>query len=100
MCYLSTIPLSSRQWFYGSFCIGIYLYLLELTHNKNIAASRDKNNIMFSTKLAMGCTSGSIGSFIGTSTEVVLVRLIDDNKHHPLNIVHISIEEVLTNLRR
>ena len=99
-----------RQWCYGSFRIGIYSYLLERTQNNNIAAGRDKNDILFSTKLAMGCTSGSIGSFIGTPAEVALVRLSVDSKLPPTErrnytnvidcIVRISKEEGVTNLWR
>ena len=63
-----------RQWMYGSFCIGIYSYLLEQTQNENERMGRDKNDIPFSRKLAMGCCSGGIGSFIGTPSELALVR--------------------------
>jgi solute carrier family 25 oxoglutarate transporter 11 len=58
----------------------------------------------------MGCTSGSIGSFIGTPTEVALVRLSVDSKLPPSErrnytnvidcIVRISKEEGVTNLWR
>lgn len=99
-----------RQWMYGSFRIGIYSYLLEQTQNQNIAAGRDKNDIPFSTKLAMGCCSGGIGSFIGTPTEVALVRLSIDSKLTPAErrnyanvvdcFVRISKEEGVINLWR
>ncbi|KAL7473611.1 hypothetical protein ACHAXS_014071 [Conticribra weissflogii] len=69
-----------RQWMYGSFRIGIYAYLLEQTQNKNISEGKDKNDIQFSRKLAMGCISGGVGSFIGTPSEVALVRMSADSK--------------------
>lgn len=99
-----------RQWMYGSFRIGIYSYLLEQTQNENERMGRDKNDIPFSRKLAMGCCSGGIGSFIGTPSELALVRLSADSKLPPAErrnyanvvdcIVRISKEEGVTNLWR
>lgn len=69
-----------RQWLYGSCRIGIYAFLLENAQNKNVAAGLDKNAIPFVTKLIMGCTSGGIGSFVGTPSELALVRMSNDSK--------------------
>lgn len=69
-----------RQWMYGSFRIGIYAYLLEQTRNENVRHGKEKNDIAFSRKLMMGCISGGIGSFIGTPSELALVRMSADNK--------------------
>eukprot|EP00522_Entomoneis_paludosa_P011163 CAMPEP_0172441710 /NCGR_PEP_ID=MMETSP1065-20121228/2204_1 /TAXON_ID=265537 /ORGANISM="Amphiprora paludosa, Strain CCMP125" /LENGTH=347 /DNA_ID=CAMNT_0013191187 /DNA_START=42 /DNA_END=1085 /DNA_ORIENTATION=+ len=69
-----------RQWLYGSCRIGIYSYLLEGAQQQNLAAGRKKNDISFATKLGMGCTSGSIGSLVGTPSEVALVRMGADSK--------------------
>jgi hypothetical protein len=54
--------------------------LLEQAQNNNIAAGLEKNAIPIATKLLMGCTSGGIGSFIGTPSELALVRLTADSK--------------------
>ena len=69
-----------RQWMYGSFRIGIYAYLLEQTQNDNVRHGRNKNDIAFSRKLMMGFISGGIGSFIGTPSELALVRMSADSK--------------------
>lgn len=50
---------------------------------KNVAEGRAKNDISFGRKLAMGCTSGAVGSFIGTPSELALVRLSADGKLPP-----------------
>ena len=66
-----------RQWTYGSCRMGIYSYLLEKAkgdHGGNADA------VPFSYKLGMGMTSGAIGSFIGTPSELALVRLSNDGK--------------------
>ena len=99
-----------RQWMYGSFRIGIYAYLLEQTQNDNISKGKNKNDISFSRKLMMGFTSGGIGSFIGTPSELALVRMSADNKLPPAErrnysnviecIVRISKEEGVTKLWR
>jgi len=65
-----------RQWLYGSCRMGIYSYLLEYQKNNN----HDKKPISFGTKLGMGCISGGIGSFVGTPSEVALVRMSADSK--------------------
>lgn len=72
-----------RQWLYGSCRIGIYAYLLEQAQNANIEKGLEKNAIPFATKLLMGCTSGGIGSFIGTPSELALVRMSNDSKLPP-----------------
>lgn len=69
-----------RQWLYGSCRIGIYSYLLERAQLANVAAGRDKSAIPFMTKLSMGCLSGGIGSFVGTPSELALVRMSADSK--------------------
>lgn len=69
-----------RQWLYGSCRLGIYSFLLEKAQAKNVAEGREKNDISFTTKLGMGCTSGSIGSFVGTPSELALVRMGADSK--------------------
>jgi hypothetical protein len=99
-----------RQWMYGSFRIGIYSYLLEQTQNENERMGRGKNDIPFSRKLAMGCCSGGVGSFIGTPSELALVRLSADSKLPPAErrnyanvvdcIIRVSKEEGVTNLWR
>mmetsp|Transcript_33044 Transcript_33044/g.36987 ORF Transcript_33044/g.36987 Transcript_33044/m.36987 type:complete len:312 (+) Transcript_33044:46-981(+) len=73
-----------RQWLYGSCRIGIYAFLLEQAQQKNLAAGLPKNQIAFGAKLLMGMTSGGIGSFIGTPSELALVRMSNDSKL-PLN---------------
>eukprot|EP00535_Pseudo-nitzschia_heimii_P000745 CAMPEP_0197182960 /NCGR_PEP_ID=MMETSP1423-20130617/7149_1 /TAXON_ID=476441 /ORGANISM="Pseudo-nitzschia heimii, Strain UNC1101" /LENGTH=300 /DNA_ID=CAMNT_0042633471 /DNA_START=125 /DNA_END=1027 /DNA_ORIENTATION=+ len=69
-----------RQWLYGSCRIGIYAFLLEQAQQENIAAGLPKNQIAFGSKLLMGMTSGGIGSFVGTPSELALVRMSNDNK--------------------
>lgn len=69
-----------RQWLYGSCRIGIYAFLLEQAQQKNIAAGLSKNHISFGAKLLMGMTSGGIGSFVGTPSELALVRMSNDSK--------------------
>lgn len=69
-----------RQWLYGSCRMGIYSYLLEEAKNKNGGRS---DTIPFSTKLGMGCISGGIGSFVGTPSEVALVRMSADSRLPP-----------------
>merc|ERR1719461_1104212 len=69
-----------RQWLYGSCRIGIYSYLLENAKISNRAQGKDENDIKFTHKLLMGCTSGAIGSFVGTPSEVGLVRMAADSK--------------------
>jgi solute carrier family 25 oxoglutarate transporter 11 len=65
-----------RQWTYGSCRMGIYSYLLE--HSKDENGSSE--SIPFSRKLGMGMLSGAIGSFVGTPSELALVRLTNDGK--------------------
>ncbi|KAL3940554.1 MAG: hypothetical protein SGBAC_004933 [Bacillariaceae sp.] len=67
-----------RQWLYGSCRMGIYSYLLE---QQKIQHGAD--NISFATKLGMGSVSGAIGSFVGTPSEVALVRMSADSKLPP-----------------
>lgn len=69
-----------RQWLYGSCRIGIYAYLLENAQNENIKAGLAKNAISLPSKMLMGMTSGGIGSFVGTPSELALVRMSNDKK--------------------
>jgi len=69
-----------RQWLYGSCRIGIYAYLLENAQNANIKAGLDKNAISLPSKMLFGLTSGGIGSFVGTPSELALVRMSNDKK--------------------
>lgn len=69
-----------RQWLYGSCRIGIYAYLLENAQNANVDAGLDKNAISLPSKMLMGLTSGGIGSFVGTPSELALVRMGNDKK--------------------
>lgn len=99
-----------RQWMYGSFRIGIYAYLLEQTRFQNVKQGKDRNDIPFSRKLAMGCCSGGIGSLIGTPSDLALVRLSADSKLPPAErrnysnaidcLIRISKEEGVRNLWR
>ena len=99
-----------RQWLYGSCRMGIYAYLLEQAQNKNLAVGKAKNDISFVTKLGMGCISGGIGSFVGTPSELALVRMSADSKLPPAErrnytsvvncIVRITNEEGFVNLWR
>ena len=99
-----------RQWLYGSCRIGIYSYLLEQAQIDNRRAGRGANDISFSTKLGMGCLSGGIGSFVGTPSEVALVRMSADSKapiqerrnykHVGDCVVRIAKEEGFVNLWR
>eukprot|EP01084_Bolivina_argentea_P125053 221595_1 len=99
-----------RQWLYGSCRIGIYAYLLENAKIANRAQGKDPNDITFVRKLLMGCTAGGIGSFIGTPSEIGLVRMAADSKL-PINerrnyknifdcVVRIAREEGVLNLWR
>ena len=69
-----------RQWLYGSCRIGIYAFLLEQAQSENIANGLDKNLISLKAKLFMGMCSGGIGSFVGTPSELALVRMTADSK--------------------
>lgn len=99
-----------RQWLYGSCRIGIYAFLLEQAQNKNVAEGLPKNAIPMTTKMLMGMTSGGIGSFVGTPSELALVRMANDSKQKPSerrnykNVVdcisRIAKEEGLVNLWR
>lgn len=99
-----------RQWLYGSCRIGIYANLLEKEQLKNVAMGREKDDISFPKKLSMGFVSGGIGSFVGTPSELALVRMSADSKLPPAErrnyknvvdcILRITKEEGLTNLWR
>jgi solute carrier family 25 oxoglutarate transporter 11 len=65
-----------RQWLYGSCRMGLYSYLLERARNKKGGA----DNISFASKLLFGSISGGIGSFVGTPSEVALVRMSADSR--------------------
>jgi len=69
-----------RQWLYGSCRMGIYSYLLE---QEKIKHGGNADKISFGSKLAMGSLSGGIGSFVGTPSEVALVRMSADSKLPP-----------------
>lgn len=69
-----------RQWLYGSCRIGIYSFLLEQARNENIANGLPKNQITLGARMLMGLTSGGIGSFVGTPSELALVRMSNDSK--------------------
>mmetsp|Transcript_22699 Transcript_22699/g.40645 ORF Transcript_22699/g.40645 Transcript_22699/m.40645 type:complete len:310 (-) Transcript_22699:125-1054(-) len=69
-----------RQWLYGSCRIGIYAALLENAQNANVLAGLEKNAISLPSKMLMGLTSGGIGSFIGTPSELAMVRMGNDKK--------------------
>merc|ERR1719187_1838663 len=58
-----------RQWTYGSCRMGIYSYLFQKYKPENLYG-----------KLLCGMTSGGIGSFVGTPSEVALVRMAADTK--------------------
>lgn len=66
-----------RQWTYGSCRMGIYSYLLE---GAKASHGGSADNIPFHMKLGMGMISGGIGSFVGTPSELALVRLSNDGK--------------------
>ena len=88
----------------------VYSYLLDQTRLQNAKEGRDKNDISFGRKLAMGCCSGGIGSFIGNPSELALVRLSNDAKLPPEQrrnysnvvdcLVRIAKEEGVANLWR
>mmetsp|Transcript_7017 Transcript_7017/g.17304 ORF Transcript_7017/g.17304 Transcript_7017/m.17304 type:complete len:368 (+) Transcript_7017:293-1396(+) len=70
-----------RQWLYGSVRMGLYSYLLEKQQLLNLSQNnKPKNDISFQAKLGMGSISGAIGSFVGTPSEVALVRMSADSK--------------------
>ena len=69
-----------RQWLYGSCRIGIYAFLLEQAQSKNIASGLDKDLIPLKAKFLMGMFSGGVGSFVGTPSELALVRMTADSK--------------------
>ena len=68
---------------YGSFRIGVYAFLLEQAQSK--AKLEGTGAIPLPTKMAMGLISGGIGSFVGTPSEVALVRMSADSKR-PVNL--------------
>merc|ERR1712176_579690 len=47
--------------------------------NANTVAGLDKN-VPLHSKMLMGLTSGGIGSFVGTPSELALVRMSNDSK--------------------
>jgi solute carrier family 25 oxoglutarate transporter 11 len=69
-----------RQWLYGSVRMGLYSYLLEQAQLKNEKDGKERNDITFSGKVRMACISGAIGSFVGTPSELALVRMTADSK--------------------
>jgi solute carrier family 25 (mitochondrial oxoglutarate transporter), member 11 len=98
-----------RQWLYGSCRMGIYSYLLERANMEN-AKTGKTSKIPLSQMLGMGFVAGGIGSFVGTPSELALVRMSADSKV-PLEqrrnytsvvncLVRISREEGFTKLWR
>jgi len=65
-----------RQWMYGSFRVGIYSYLINADREKGMKTS-------FVQTVSYGALSGGIGSFVGTPSEVALVRLSADQRLPP-----------------
>jgi solute carrier family 25 oxoglutarate transporter 11 len=63
-----------RQWTYGACRMGIYSYLL------NSQRSKDSKAPSLASKLGFGLVSGGIGAFIGTPSELALVRMTADSK--------------------
>lgn len=63
-----------RQWTYGSCRIGIFSWLLSANKPK------DGSPVPFSKKVAYGMFAGAIGSFVGTPSELALVRMSADSK--------------------
>ncbi|CAD7965563.1 unnamed protein product [Amoebophrya sp. A25] len=64
-----------RQWMYGSGRMGIYSYLLADYRNRN-----GSQQPSFLHKIAFGATSGGVGAFIGTPSEVAIVRMAADGQ--------------------
>lgn len=64
---------------YGSFRIGVYAFLLEQATSR-AKAEGAVGTIPLQLKMAMGLCSGGIGSFVGTPSEVALVRMSADSK--------------------
>lgn len=54
--------------------------MLEQAQQENIVNGLPKNQIALGAKMLMGITSGGIGSFIGTPSELALVRMSNDSK--------------------
>jgi solute carrier family 25 oxoglutarate transporter 11 len=69
-----------RQWTYGSCRMGIYSTLLERGKQQNKMADKNPLDISLGTKLYMGAIAGSIGSLVGTPSELALVRMSADSK--------------------
>jgi len=65
-----------RQWMYGSGRMGIYSFFL----NRKKQQGGTPN---FGEKLLYGMTSGGIGAFIGTPSEVAIVRMAADSQMPP-----------------
>lgn len=64
-----------RQWLYGSCRMGIYSYLFNGFKRDNPGKVPS-----FNLKLGYGALSGSIGAFVGTPSELALVRMGADSK--------------------
>lgn len=64
-----------RQWTYGSCRVGIYSYLL--------AQEPKGKPVPLLRKMGFGVISGGIGSFIGTPSELALVRMGADSRLAP-----------------
>ena len=63
-----------RQVLYGSCRMGIFSFLLN-----RYKTEHDNNPPPLHIKMAMGCLSGGIGAFVGTPSEVALVRMGADS---------------------
>ena len=93
-----------RQWTYTATRMGLYSFLLERCRHG------DETVPPFHLKLVLGSLSGAVGSFVGTPSEIALVRMADDsrvkpcarrNYRHSLDCVQrIAREEGLTKLWR
>ena len=63
-----------RQVLYGSCRMGIFSFLLNRYRTEH-----DNKPPPLHIKMAMGCLSGGIGAFVGTPSEVALVRMGADS---------------------
>lgn len=64
-----------RQWMYGSGRMGIYSYLLQKYKIENPGKA-----MPLTQKLACGTLAGGVGAFIGTPSEVAIVRMAADSR--------------------
>ena len=71
-----------RQWMYGSGRMGIYTYLLQ-DYKKRYPEEAMKGGPNMLGKMGFGAISGGIGSFVGTPSEVAIVRMAADGQAAP-----------------